>query len=268
MWMIGPDDDFKMTVPDIRMPPNQLWPLHWHNEWIAVVALDGLCSVGDTPMTRGDVLISRENVEYGPVLSGPKGSQILEVFARARFGGGYAAEYHDHPTLQNLEQRALFGPTSALPPMDGDPIQFAERPAGSERNAGHQMMRNEGADGIWLGRLGPGGQKWDLGESDDPNRGVMLDTRLMPRQVLPRHHHDDARWILVFEGSMRVAGRELALDDVLVVEGGHEIPAFEAGPEGVALLELVRTAKGVTTTVAAEDRHDDLRGAVPDIRFV
>ena len=169
MWMIGTDDDgFKMTIPDIRMPANQLWPLHWHDEWIAVVGLDGLCTVGDTPLARGGVLISRENVEYGPVLSGPRGSQILEVFARTSFGGGYAAEYHDHPTLQNLAQRAFFGATSALPPADGGTIVFGERPAGSERNAGNQVMPNEGADGIWLGQLGPGAQKWNLGEPDDP----------------------------------------------------------------------------------------------------
>ena len=66
---------------------------------------------------------------------------------------------------------------------------------------------------------------------------------------------------------MKVAGRELTRDDVLVVERGHEIPAFEAGADGVELVELIRTAKGVATVVDAKYRNEDLRSAIPDISF-
>src|ERR1700712_4153694 len=40
------NDDFTMSIPDIRMPPNQIWPLHWHDCWIAVVVVDGSCIAG------------------------------------------------------------------------------------------------------------------------------------------------------------------------------------------------------------------------------
>ena len=87
LWAVGKDtDEFKMAIPDIRMPANQIWPLHWHNEWIAVVVLDGKACVGDTWMGRGGVLVSREDLEYGPVVVGPRGCQLIEVFARNRFG--------------------------------------------------------------------------------------------------------------------------------------------------------------------------------------
>ena len=103
------------------MPPNQYWPLHWHDSWIAIVVLDGSCLVGDWWMQPGDVLVSGASVEYGPLVNGPKGCQLFEIFAREVGAlGGYASEYHDHPTLH------------AAGTMTGGTPRFLPRPSGSE----------------------------------------------------------------------------------------------------------------------------------------
>src|SRR5260221_9970291 len=52
------DDPFQMLVPDIRMPPNQYWPLHWHDCWTVVLILEGQCCIGDWWMKPGDVFIT------------------------------------------------------------------------------------------------------------------------------------------------------------------------------------------------------------------
>ena len=48
----------------------------------AVVVLDGGLLMGDWWMERGDVLIAAPGVEYGMLLNGPQGCQLLEIFAR------------------------------------------------------------------------------------------------------------------------------------------------------------------------------------------
>lgn len=238
-WILGDEDDaFRMGIPDIRMPPNQLWPLHWHDEWIAVVLLAGSALVGDWLMTRGDVLVSEANFEYGPVLVGPRGCQMLEVFAKNSHGGGYAPEYHDHPTLQRGDRVML---ASGVTKPTGS--QFHPRPAASAANAGNQIVPVAGATGLTVGRLS-GGQTWDLGEPDDPARGVMIDTRLPPRGVIPVHWHGDWRWTLVLDGSMRIGDRELARDDIVIVAADAKIDAITVGDEGVHLLEFTRMAAG------------------------
>ena len=116
MFSVGrTDDPWRLAIPDIRMARNQYWPLHWHDCWIAIVILDGSCLVGDWWMEVGDVLISPARAEYGPLLNGPKGCQLLEVFARdVDAGGGYAPEFHDHPTLVYLQgARGAAGRSSA-----------------------------------------------------------------------------------------------------------------------------------------------------------
>src|SRR5580704_7008002 len=142
------------------MPPNQYWPLHWHGCWIAVIVLDGSLLIGDWWMKPGDMLISANDVEYGPVVNGPEGSQIFEIFAKNHVAaGGYSPEYRDHPTLQ------------------GWPYNFSERSSLNQRNNGRQVLPNAGVEGLTMTRLEPG-KIWDLGEPRDPNRGLMKDTRL------------------------------------------------------------------------------------------
>jgi quercetin dioxygenase-like cupin family protein len=243
-WELGaPTDEFRLSIPDIRMPPNQYWPLHWHDTWIAVIVLDGTCLVGDWWMQRGDVLVSAAALEYGPLVNGPSGCQMLEIFAHGRdAGGGYALEYRDHPTLANGG------------PADGR-AEFKARPIGSERNAGRQTLPNDGVVGITTGRLG-GGQRWDLGEPHDPLRGVLVDTTFHPGESSPPHTHADWRALLVMDGSMKVGDREITNDDVVIIEPDAEVGAFEPGPRGIHLLEVARTAAAVPTIYRDEYRTD------------
>ena len=74
-------DDFIFGLPDIRLPPNQIWPMHWHDCWTVVVVLEGKCLIGDWYMDVGDVFVAAPSVEYGPLIIGTMGSRILEIFA-------------------------------------------------------------------------------------------------------------------------------------------------------------------------------------------
>ena len=90
-FMFGePDDDVIMCVPDIRLPPQQFFPLHWHDCWTVVAVIEGKCLIGDWYMETGDVFISAPSVEYGPLVPGPMGARVLEIFADLKLSpGGY-----------------------------------------------------------------------------------------------------------------------------------------------------------------------------------
>jgi hypothetical protein len=226
-------DDFMMLVPDVRMPPNQYWPLHWHDCWIAVVILEGSCVIGDWWMQPGDVLVTAAELEYGPLLVGPGGVQLFEVFARLHLHqGGYAPEYQDHPTLQ------------------GTTARFKERSALNRRNAGHQILPLDGVAGVSKGHLSAGAQ-WNLGDAADPDRGVMRDTRLAAGARLAPHTYGDWHALFLLNGSLRLNERELTRNDVLIVEPGGDVAAIEAGRNGAQLLELARTARGIESIPVA-----------------
>jgi hypothetical protein len=227
-WFLGTEkDDFQLSIPDIRMPANQYWPLHWHDCWIAVVVLDGSCLVGDWWMQPGDVIVTEAELEYGPLVVGPSGAQIFEVFAKHHLlVGGYAPEFHDHPTLA------------------GGPFVFTERAPVNRRNAGKQVLKNDGVPGIFKGRLAPGA-RFDLGPPDDPERGIMLDTRLGPSERIAPHSYRDWRAIFVLDGAMRLGDRDLVKNDAIFIEPGAPVGPIEAGRQGAQLLEVTRTAAGL-----------------------
>jgi len=83
--------------------------------------------VGDLQVLLGDVLIAEPGVEYGPLLNGPKGCELLEVFARDVLSpGGYGDEYRDHPTLVYLKGL--------------DTTDFFSRPPASVENGRRQTV--------------------------------------------------------------------------------------------------------------------------------
>lgn len=220
----GGEDDFIMLVPDIRMPPNQLWPMHWHDCWTVVVVIEGKCVIGDWYMEPGDVFVAAPSIEYGPLLIGPMGCRLFEIFGDlALSSGGYSPEYRDHPTLR--------GGTHVFKPRDGV----------NRRNEGHSALSPAGAEGMWKTRLSRG-WSWNLGDAADPRRGVVRDTRLPASIPLPARTRQDWYGAVVLDGSMVVGGKTLARDDVLIAERGAAVPAMTAGPEGVQLLETFRTA--------------------------
>lgn len=222
------NDAFQMMVPDIRLPANQIWPLHWHDCWTAVVVIEGTCLIGDWWMQPGDVFITEPSLEYGPMLIGPNNCRLFEIFAHGHLArGGYAPEYRDHPTLQ------------------GTQAVFAERSALNKRNDGRQILPCDNVDGVTKSRLAPG-QVWDLGDSADPERSVMKDTRLTPKQRIGAQRYDDWHAKIVLAGTLQVGDKTLSTDDVLLIQPGNRVDAIEAGADGAHLLELSRTARSMT----------------------
>ncbi len=221
-----PSDAFQMLVPDIRMPANQLWPLHWHDSWTVVLVLEGKCIVGDWCMGPGDVFITEPSIEYGPLLNGPHGCRLLEIFSQAHLAdGGYSPEYRDHPTLQ------------------GGSKVFKERSALNTRNGGHQVLALSGVAGTWCGKLEPGKQ-WQLGAPTDPERGSMRDTRMAAGETIDPHSYGDWHFLMVLDGSLRIAGRSIERDGYLLIRPKCTVGRIAAGPQGAHLLELARTAAG------------------------
>ncbi|MCB2077844.1 MAG: hypothetical protein KDE55_09125 [Novosphingobium sp.] len=230
--MLGNEnDDFIMALPDIRMPPNQIWPMHWHDCWTVVVVLEGRCQIGDWYMTPGDVFVAAPSMEYGPLLIGTMGCRLLEIFGDLSLSpGGYGPEYRDHPTLQ------------------GGQHVFKPREGVNTRNEGHSSLSLEGADGMWKSKLEAGWQ-WDLGDPEDANRNIVRDTRLAAGASIPAMTRGDWYAALVLDGSMEVGGKTLVRDDVLLVERGAAVPAMVAGADGVHLLENFRTSRALAEAV-------------------
>lgn len=229
----GPDDAFSMILPDIRMPPNQYWPLHWHDCWTVVLVVEGSCCVGDWWMQAGDVFVTEPSLEYGPLVVGPGGARLFEIFSDAATSrGGYSPEYRDHPTLQ------------------GGNHVFSARSAVNKRNDGHQILPLEGVPGMWKSKLEPG-RTWNLGRADDPRRGIMKFTRLAPGETLPAAGCADWNGTFVLRGSIEIAGRTLGRDEYILAKRGGAIPEIAGGAEGADLLELARTAEGANPRLLA-----------------
>ncbi len=222
-----PHDAFMMLVPDIRMPPNQLWPMHWHDCWTVVVVLEGSCIVGDWVMGPQDVFVAAPSIEYGPLLIGPAGCRLLEIFGDLALApGGYGPEYRDHPTLR--------GGTHVFSPREGI----------NRRNEGHSSLSLEGAEGMWKSRLAPGWQ-WDLGEADDPERPIVRNTVLGAGESLPAAVRGDAYGALMLAGTATCGGMALTVDDAVLAEAGSAVPPITAGPDGAQILEHFRTIRAL-----------------------
>jgi len=227
----APEDKFQLRIPDIRMPANQYYPLHWHGCWIAVIILNGTVLIGDWWMKPGDVLVSAADLEYGPVVNGPDGCQLFEIFAQDHLAlGGYAPEYHDHPTLQGM------------------PKAFIERSPLNRRNDGNQMLPNANIPGIFTGKL-EGENQFDLGEPEDPERGIFKSTTMAKGHVRPAHTYADWHAILIMDGGLRMGNQVLRKHDVLIIKPNARVDTIEA-TDGAHLLEVARTAKGITPVPA------------------
>lgn len=227
-FLLGDKDDaFQMLVPDIRLPANQFWPLHWHDCWTSVVLLEGQCLIGDWCMQPGDVFIAEPSIEYGPLVIGPQGCRLFEIFAQAHLSrGGYAPEYRDHPTLRATQS------------------VFKERSLLNKRNEGHQALSCDGVEGIIKTRLSPGAQ-WALGERDDPECSMLKDTRLAANERLPAHRYADWHALVILSGTVRALDRTLGKDDYLIIRPNSHVTGIQAGADGAQLLEMSRTVRGM-----------------------
>lgn len=217
-------DRFQLMLPDIRMPPNQYWPLHWHDCWTVVLVIEGSCMIGDWVFEKGDIFLTIPSLEYGPLVIGPKGCRLFEIFAQAHLAaGGYSPEYADHPTLQ------------------GSFKAFFDRSELNRRNAGRQSLPCDGVEGVWKLKLEPD-LVVNMGEADDPDRGVLRDQRLLPGQEIPAEKTPEWRMLIVMEGSVEYSGRTLGKDEFLRVAPGAASAPIKAGAQGAQLLELGLTA--------------------------
>ncbi|MFT4026487.1 MAG: hypothetical protein QM676_06765 [Novosphingobium sp.] len=225
---LGSDEDaFQTLIPDIRMPANQYWPLHWHDCWTLVLVLEGGCRIGDWWLGEGDIFLTVPSLEYGPMVVGPEGCRMWEVFAQGHLcPGGYAPEYHDHPTLE------------------GSSKVFLERSELNKRNEGRQILPCEGVEGIWKLKLEPG-KVFDLGETGDPERSVIRATRLAPGETVVASTTADWRMMAVLGGSIECGGRMVGRDGYLRIAPGAALEVITAGSDGADLIEIGRTAKAL-----------------------
>jgi hypothetical protein len=215
------EDDFIMCVPDNRLPPNQFIPMHWHDCWTVVMILEGKCLVGDWCMGPGDVFIVAPFIEYGPLVVGTMGCRLLEIFDDlARSPGGYPLEYRDHPAQQSGNY--LFKP----------------------RKEGHASPSLKSVEGMWKSRLSPG-WSWDLGDADDPDRGIIKYTQLAAGERITARERGDWYAALVLDGSADMRGKPLVRDDMLIAERNRTIPDMIVGGSGVQLLEFFRTSRSL-----------------------
>jgi hypothetical protein len=125
----------------------------------------------------------------------------------------------------------------------------------NQRNAGNQTLPIDGVKGLTKGHL-KGGQRWDLGEPNNPGRGVLLDTRLQPGENYPPRWHQEWRALLVMDGSMKVGETKISKNDMVIVEPNIEFGPFEPGPQGVHLLEVTRTAAAAACVYREKYRND------------
>jgi hypothetical protein len=221
----GESDAFQLGISHVRMPPNQYWPLHWHDAVTVVLCLEGTCLIGDWWMDVGDILVVDASLEYGPLVAGPAGCRLFEIFNKAHLTmGGYAPEYHDHPTLQSL------------------PMPFIERSPLNKHNNGNQILSCDGP-GLVKSHLSPG-MRWDLGEANDPERGVMKATKLGPNERLPAHRYGDWHFLMVQNGSITVSGKTLGVEDYLLIKPNSTVGEIQAGPNCAEFLHTARTSRG------------------------
>jgi len=75
---------------------------------------------------------------------------------------------------------------------------------------------------------------------------VLKDARLAPGERLAAHRYDDWHAILVLAGTLQTAGRTLRRDDLLLIRPQSGVGDIEAGADGAQLLELARTARGIS----------------------
>jgi hypothetical protein len=159
---------------------------------------------------------------------------MFEIFAKLHLqAGGYGLEYRDHPTLQGTVL----------------PFNFTERSAINRRNEGKSTLPLDGVKGITKSLLAPG-NRWDLGEPNDPDRGVMSASRLEPGVRSPAHQYGDWHSILVLDGSMRIGDDTLGRDDLLLIRPNSPVGMIEAGPDGAKILDISRTARGSSLAAA------------------
>ena len=64
-----------------RYDPGIVVERHGHRSDHAIFILDGLVSIDDVACTRGMLVILEQGAEFGPLVAGPEGAELLEFYA-------------------------------------------------------------------------------------------------------------------------------------------------------------------------------------------
>jgi hypothetical protein len=107
-------------------------------------------------------------------------------------------------------------------------------------NEGNQITPLGQIPGLLTGHF-DGTGRWDLGDPDDPDRGVIYETKLSPSAVSDARSYSDWHAFMVWDGTFTMDGREFSKDDIVVVEAGCEVPEVKVGDGGAHLIEMSRT---------------------------
>lgn len=75
----GPDDP---AVVIVQYPPGRTIPVHSHDADYCTIVVAGEIDVTRRPETVGDIRIVRGGTAYGPLVVGPEGCTVIDVFSR------------------------------------------------------------------------------------------------------------------------------------------------------------------------------------------
>jgi hypothetical protein len=79
-----PADPSAARFTHARMEPDgppRLW--HAHDDWTVSIVLEGSIEVEGVQLTAGQLVLVEPGVPYGPLIPGPQGATVLEIFATA-----------------------------------------------------------------------------------------------------------------------------------------------------------------------------------------
>ena len=63
-----------------QYPPNAMLPSHHHATDYMSIMVEGSMRIGKTWHERGSIRIVRQDTRYGPLLAGPEGCTVVDVF--------------------------------------------------------------------------------------------------------------------------------------------------------------------------------------------
>ena len=114
-FFLGNADGDPANINYVRMEPHQRAPRHAHAGWTMNVVLAGGCLMGEHPMKSGDVLICEPGIQYGPIVPGPEGVTLLEIFDKVS-GLPITWDNPDDPAVLAIVEWQQ----ANMPPMPGD----------------------------------------------------------------------------------------------------------------------------------------------------
>lgn len=114
----SPDQERRPLLAFVRYPPGARVPAHWHDTDYCSIVIDGEIEITRQRHGPGSIRIVKARTAYGPLVVGPEGCRVIDVFAdhtgiAATFFGAdvdaFASEVEAHTdagSLVNIEGSA------------------------------------------------------------------------------------------------------------------------------------------------------------------